>query len=584
MGAVAEAVVKPVVKAIEEVGHAVENVGREVGQAVEKVGREVGNAAETVADVISENPAMAIAIVAAAVAAPYLAIALAEAGMAAGVAATATSQALAAGATVQAAAAAGISAAAASTTVSMATGAILGAGVGAISTIDSGKNVLEAAAMGGVTGAIASGVAPAVSGTVSKGISPVVGQTAGKVIGSAAGGAAAGAGTAAITGSDIGKAALAGGIGGGVGQGTSIAAGGGTLGNILGGVTGGTAAGLAVGKDITPALAAGLSSGINAALSSAANNLATQNKPITPAAVSEQAKVPQQVASSYVDDLTMALAEELGYEVNLQDVQSLAKPDVKNAFEVAQTKVKIYGTPETVTDFSTPLVTGEAYRVKDPNTGVVTIYDQENNVIATTTEAQQAPAPVTESEAYKSEYAPSISEQDRLLTDIIMREQAGTEPSGAGVRAGTDTTGGRYTSDDAAGNAVGYETVEPVDVEVTASRVSPSAIPEIPIPEGVEQEPVAETPTASGKAGAVSAKGSIGVISPRVVPTGVIGRVSRSSLGLVPQVGASALAQALGVAPGVAGGGGDVDPSRTGGKKKNVWNVASLKLKDALGA
>jgi hypothetical protein len=53
---------------------------------------------------------------------------------------------------------------------------------------------------------------------------------------------------------------------------------------------------------------------------------------------------------------------------------------------------------------------------------------------------------------------------------------------------------------------------------------------------------------------------------------------------LYPSVGTAALAQALNIVPNLGGGGGDVDPSRSLNKKQPVWNVESLKLKDALGA
>ena len=55
---------------------------------------------------------------------------------------------------------------------------------------------------------------------------------------------------------------------------------------------------------------------------------------------------------------------------------------------------------------------------------------------------------------------------------------------------------------------------------------------------------------------------------------------------LAPAVstGSSALAQALRTSPASAVGGGGVDPSSSEGPQENVWNVSSLKLKDALGA
>ena len=55
---------------------------------------------------------------------------------------------------------------------------------------------------------------------------------------------------------------------------------------------------------------------------------------------------------------------------------------------------------------------------------------------------------------------------------------------------------------------------------------------------------------------------------------------------LFPQIGTGtgALAQALRSTPTGAIGGGGVEPSSGEGKQENVWNVASLKLKDALGA
>ena len=55
---------------------------------------------------------------------------------------------------------------------------------------------------------------------------------------------------------------------------------------------------------------------------------------------------------------------------------------------------------------------------------------------------------------------------------------------------------------------------------------------------------------------------------------------------LYPQIGTStgALAQALRSTPTGAIGGGGVEPSSGEGPQENVWNVASLKLKDALGA
>lgn len=55
---------------------------------------------------------------------------------------------------------------------------------------------------------------------------------------------------------------------------------------------------------------------------------------------------------------------------------------------------------------------------------------------------------------------------------------------------------------------------------------------------------------------------------------------------LYPQIGTStgALAQALRSTPTGAVGGGGVEPSPGEGEQQNVWNVSSLKLKDALGA
>lgn len=70
----------------------------------------------------------------------------------------------------------------------------------------------------------------------------------------------------------------------------------------------------------------------------------------------------------------------------------------------------------------------------------------------------------------------------------------------------------------------------------------------------------------------------------------MIGGISPGGVGqrgggvLYPAVGTSALAQALNIVPDLGGGGGDVDPSRSLNKKKLVWNIESLKLKDALGA
>lgn len=69
-----------------------------------------------------------------------------------------------------------------------------------------------------------------------------------------------------------------------------------------------------------------------------------------------------------------------------------------------------------------------------------------------------------------------------------------------------------------------------------------------------------------------------------VAPGGVGQRGAGGGGVLYPAVGISALAQALNIVPDLGGGGGDVDPSRSLNKKKPVWNIESLKLKDALGA
>jgi len=579
MGAVAQAVVQPVVKAVEQVGQAVESAGREVGKAVEKVGQEVGNAAEavgkgveTVATTIAENPATAIAIVAVAVAAPYAIPALVTAGLS-------------------------------TTAATIAVGAASGAFVGGISTIDTKGSVLESAGLGAATGALGGAVAPAVSGA----LTPALGQTAANIAGGAIGGATTGALTSAVTGGDIGTGALAGGVGGGVGTGAGIAAGGGTLGQVVGGLAGGASGALAAGKSGSAALVSGITGAVNGALNAAAKNLASSNKPITPANVAEQANVPQQVAASYVDELTLALADELGYDISLQDVQALARPDVQNAFDVAQTNIKIYGTPETMTDFSTPLITGEAYRVKDPGTGVVSIYDQDNNVISTTVEPQQAPAPVEISGQGVSKapdfiYQPSA--QDQTLLNIIQREQAGggaaaqsptyvapsaPAPEGATTATGGGTGGGGRETEGGIGVGGGGAFGEPgATVPVETLPTAPVYVggePEIPniVIEG-EAPPGAVEPEKEAGTKPSAARGAVSVSAPMRRPSGAIARPGTGSMGFYPTAGSQALAQALNVIPGVAGGGGDVDPSRTGGKKRNVWNVESLKLKDALGA
>ena len=588
MGAVAQAVVEPVVKAVEEVGHAVENVGREVGQAVEKVGQEVGNAAEavgkgveTVATTIAENPATAIAIVAVAIAAPYAIPALVTAGLS-------------------------------TTAATIAVGAASGAFVGGMSTIDTKGSVLESAGLGAATGALGGAVAPAVSGA----LTPAIGQTAANIAGGAIGGATTGALTSAVTGGDIGTGALAGGVGGGVGTGAGIASGGGTIGQIVGGLAGGASGALTAGKSGSAALVSGITGAVNGALNAAAKNLAADNKPITPSNVAEQANVPQQVAASYVDELTLKLAEELGYDVSLQDVQALAKPDVQNAFDVAQTKIKIYGTPETMTDFSTPLITGESYRVKDPDTGVVSIYDQDNNVISTAVEPQQAPAPVEVSgqgttQAPDFFYQPSA--QDQAMLNLIEREQAGggtptyvapsapSAPAGATAAEGAGTGGGGEGTEGRAGAGTGEGmapggggtgggvepgTVVPVETLPTAPVYvgGEPSIPNIVIEGGAVSDEGAVEPSKEAGTKPSAARGAVSVSAPLRGAGGVIRRPGTGSMGYYPTAGSQALAQALNVIPGVAGGGGDVDPSRTGGKKKNVWNAASLKLKDALGA
>lgn len=594
MGAVVAAVVEPVGKAVESVGQAVASAASEVGKAVEKVGQEVANGAEavgkgveTVATTIAENPATAIAIVAVAIAAPYAIPALVTAGLS-------------------------------TTAATIAVGAASGAFVGGMSTIDTKGSVLEAAGLGAATGALGGAVAPAVSGA----LTPAIGQTAANIAGGAIGGATTGALTSAVTGGDIGMGALAGGVGGGVGTGAGIASGGGTVGQVVGGLSGGAAGALTAGKSGSAALVSGITGAVNGALNAAAKNLAAENKPITPANVAEQANVPQQVAASYVDELTLKLAEELGYDVSLQDVQALAKPEVQKAFDVAQTNVTIYGVaeiPESMTDFSTPLLTGESYRVKDPSTGVVTIYDQDNNVISTTTEPQQAPAPVEVSGQGVSQapdfiYQPSA--QDQALINLINREQAGgtagaqeptyvapsapsapagaTTAEGAGGGGGGEGTEGRSGAGTGEGMAPGGGgtgggvepgTVVPVEALPTAPVyiAGEPSIPNIIIEGGATPEGTVEPEKEAGTKPS-AARGSVSVSAPMRGAGGVIRRPGTGSMGYYPTAGSQALAQALNVIPGVAGGGGDVDPSRTGGKKKNVWNVASLKLKDALGA
>ena len=585
MGAVAAAVVEPVAKAVESVGQAVSNAASEVGKAVEKVGQEVGNAAEavgkgveTVAKTIEENPATAIAIVAVAVAAPYAIPALVTAGLS-------------------------------TTAATVAVGAASGAFIGGVSTIDTGGSVLESAGLGAATGALGGAVAPAVSGA----LTPTIGQTAANIAGGAIGGATTGALTSAVTGGDIGTGALAGGVGGGVGTGAGIAAGGGTVGQIVGGLAGGASGALAAGKDSSGALVAGITGAVNGALNAAAKNLAANNKPITPANVAQEANVPEQVASSYVDEFTLALAEELGYDVSLQDVQALARPDVQNAFDVAQSKITIYGVadiPDSMRDFSTPLIEGEVYRVKDPQTGIVSVYDQDNNVISTTVEPQQAPAPVDVSMQGVSQapdfiYQPSV--QDQAMLNLIQREQAGGQeptyvapsapsaPAGATTAEGAGAGGGGEGTEGRAGTGAGTG-VSPaggdsgfgVDTgtSLPTAPVYVGGQPEIPniVIEGIESPEGTVEPEAEAGTKPSAARGAVSVSAPLRRPSAAISRPGTGSMGFYPTAGSQALAQALNVIPGVAGGGGDVDPSRTGGKKKNVWNVASLKLKDALGA
>ena len=68
--------------------------------------------------------------------------------------------------------------------------------------------------------------------------------------------------------------------------------------------------------------------------------------------------------------------------------------------------------------------------------------------------------------------------------------------------------------------------------------------------------------------------------------TGTTGAGGGGGQVLAPQIsaGSSALAQALRSTPTGAVGGGGVEPSSGEGSQENVWNVSSLKLKDALGA
>ena len=597
MGAVVQAVVEPVVKAVEEVGHAVENVGREVGQAVEKVGQEVGNAAEavgkgveTVATTIAENPATAIAIVAVAIAAPYAIPALVTAGLS-------------------------------TTAATIAVGAASGAFVGGMSTIDTGGSVLDAMALGAATGALGGAVAPAVSGALPE----ALGQTARAAIGGAVGGAATGATTAALTGGDVGKAALAGGVGGGVGAGAGTAAGGGAVGRVVGGLAGGAAGALAGGKDSTAALTGAISGGINGLLNAAANKLVSENKPVTPGNLSEETGVEPQKTASYVDQMTIALANELGYDVNLSDVQQLARPDVNNAFKLAQLNVKIYGVSDvsgqgnalSMSDIERQagVKEGEFYNL-DSESGVVRVYDKDDNLLRTVTIAQQEPAPVIDSMTPipEQEMVFTPTAQDQAMLNLIQREQAGagaqeptyvapsapSAPAGATAAEGAGTGGGGEGTEGRAGAGTGEGmapggggtgggvepgAVVPVETLPTAPVYvgGEPSIPNIVIEGGLTPEGTVEPAKEAGTKPS-AARGAVSVSAPLRGAGGVIRRPGTGSMGYYPTAGSQALAQALNVIPGVAGGGGDVDPSRTGGKKKNVWNVASLKLKDALGA
>ena len=135
------------------------------------------------------------------------------------------------------------------------------------------------------------------------------------------------------------------------------------------------------------------------------------------------------------------------------------------------------------------------------------------------------------------------------------------------------------------GGGVEPGTVVPVETLPTAPVYvgGEPSIPNIVIEGGLTPEGTVEPAKEAGTKPS-AARGAVSVSAPLRGAGGVIRRPGTGSMGYYPTAGSQALAQALNVIPGVAGGGGDVDPSRTGGKKKNVWNVASLKLKDALGA
>lgn len=571
MGAVVESVVQPVVKAVESVGQAVSSAAQEVGKAVEQVGQAVATTAKTVGKAIEKNPATAIAVITAAVVAPEILPAITSA---------VGGGAIAGGA---------------------ATGALLGAGVGAASTIDTSKNVLNSMALGAVGGGLGGAVAPGVTNA----LTGTVGQTAAQIAGSTAAGASVGGATQAIKGGNIGTGLLTGAVSGAVGSGASQAAGGGTVGNIIGQLAGGTAGGLAAGQTGEQALTTGAYSAVNAAMAGAVSNAYRQGVEPNAQQVAKAGNTDVATAQNFIDTNNQAIAQ--GTPPNEALLASTnGQIDFSKGVQLAQLNVTIYGTTTDV-PVSAPIggptpsdVEYATSRAQDYTqqagqaTDAETKQMLENSASYWSAEANRLQREIGYSAPVFSDvFTPDMNAQ---VFDLVRGTGGkGRESTGSvSTEGGTATRGvagrGQGVSDALGMGQYGTGTsrfgeLGPTSTDRTSTTgkvPSYTSGETTPLPEDtVTQKDTTTKETADQR---VYAGGR--AFSPYTTGTAG-GAIPTGSMGLFyPGAGSQALAQALQVVPTLAtgGGGGDVDPSRTGGKKKNVWNVASLKLKDALGA
>ena len=395
----------------------------------------------------------------------------------------------------------------------------------------------------------------------------------------------------------IATAAIASYAGGEVGTGTAQTVQGAvdssTLANITGSAAGSAAKTLIQGGNLDQAFAnavvgaAGQS--VKEALPSTPPEQVAQAQPPAGVQVAGPAQLPIEVSGAplYAESPNAASYKPpFGYQL-MSASQADAKPEgafydvTTNAWLVPDTKamqsvIDVFQQPAQTTQVP-PQLAGEPAK---PSTDVFVPETPAQTGGTAPISAPQAPSPApvsapvaaTPSEA---QTPTPTAPQGISIPDQISQVSGGGAGAGGGAGGGVGDTGTPTTSTDQRIIDLISQPQAPVEGTLPEVTIRPEAEAPAPIvAETPTKEPTAEIPEPPSP--------KVDTREPLFITGGVAPKISSGQV----------LAQVLGVQPytslpttglTAARGAGEIESSETGGKRQNVWNEASLRLKDALG-